>query len=368
MKPIVLFYFSVMISILPALAFLFVGSTIVRAEQPTALHQLVEVGVAGDVVIRLTGYDYDGDTLTYRILEAPKSGKLYQLSQVFSSYGYNPKNGVQINSGDTIVTGSNDRVYYKRPSPDAASNTKWDTFTFLVHDGHTKSLVATVTIVPPGGQMVGSDFLLSNENWAISGNKVVLPAVYEPYSRGPSLNHYILGTDDKINVQKPGGVDSSLWYFTAPSKFLGNQGISYGGSIRFTISGFSGDFKSTNGDSHLVELECSSCVGPIGKGIMLVFPISAAQGTFSGNTRTFTIPLLEDKGWLKDPQNSLVAWSAPSKCDIIQVLSRMSSLRILGDWTNWYESVAIDNVGIFNTKGQLPLCSMQRPDASVCSC
>lgn len=218
------------------------------AEQPVALHQLVEVGVAGDAVIRLTGYDFDGDTLTYRILEAPKSGKLFQLSQVFSSYGYNPKAGVQINSGDTVVSGSNDRVYYKRPSPDASSNSKWDTFTFIVHDGHTKSLVAAVTLVPPGGQLVGSDFLLSNENWIVAGNKAASPAVYEPYSRGAGLNHYILGTDDKINVQKPGGPDSSLWYFNAPSKFLGNQGISYGGSLRFTLSGFSGDFKSSNGD------------------------------------------------------------------------------------------------------------------------
>lgn len=101
---------------------------------------------------------------------------------------------------------------------------------------------------------------------------------------------------------------------------------------------------------------------------MLVFPISAAQGTFSGSTTTFTIPLMEDKGWLKDPQNILIAWKAPSKCDLIQVLSRLSSLRILGDWTNWYESVALDNVGLFNVKGQLPLCAMQRPDASVCKC
>jgi len=96
--------------------------------------------------------------------------------------------------------------------------------------------------------MVGSDFLLSNENWMVYGNKAMMPSTYEPHSRGASLNHYVLGTDDKINVQKPGGPDASLWYFSAPSKFLGNQGISYGGSLRFTLSGFSGDFKSTNGD------------------------------------------------------------------------------------------------------------------------
>lgn len=358
-----------MLTILRTAAVLFCTCSPVLASEPVALHQLVEVGVAGDVVIRLTGYDYDGDVLSYSILEAPKSGKLYQLSQVFSSYGYNPKAGVQINSGDTVVTGSNDRVYYKRPSPDAASNTKWDTFTFIVHDGHSKSRLATVTVVPPSGQLVGSDFLLSNENWSIVGNKAATAlAVYEPFSRGAALNHYVLGSDDKINVQKPGGPDTSLWYFNAPDKFLGNQGISYGGSLRFTLSGFSGDFKATNGDSHLVQLECSSCIGPIGKGIMLVFPISAAKGSFSGSTMSFTIPLQEGKGWLKDPQNSLVAWRAPSKCDLIQVLSRMSSIRILGDWTNWYESVAMDNVGLFNSKGQLPLCSMQRPDASVCSC
>jgi hypothetical protein len=53
---------------------------------------------------------------------------------------------------------------------------------------------------------------------------------------------------------------------------------------------------------------------------------------------------------------------------MIQVLSRLSAMRILGDWTAWYESVALDDVQFANTKGQLPLCAMQLPDASVCLC
>lgn len=94
---------------------------------------------------------------------------------------------------------------------------------------------------------MGSDFLLSNEGWSIAGNKAaVSSATFEAYSRGPLLNHYILGGDDKVNVRAAGGEDQSLWYFVAPAKFLGNVGIAYGGSIQFTLSAFSGDFSKRN--------------------------------------------------------------------------------------------------------------------------
>ena len=84
---------------------------------------------------------------------------------------------------------------------------------------------------------------------------------------------------------------------------------------------------------------------------MLVLPISAGQKAFNGDAVTFSVSLVESKGWLKDPQNALAQWSAPSKCDMIQVLSRLSAIRILGDWTNWYESVALDDVSFANVKG-----------------
>jgi hypothetical protein len=109
------------------------------------------------------------------------------------------------------------------------------------------SYPGTVTLVPPSGSIVGSGFQLSNEGWTISGNKAPSSsAAYEPYSRGALLNHYILGSDDKVNVQSAGGEDKSLWYFVAPPKFLGNVGISYGGSIQFTLAAFSGDFSKMN--------------------------------------------------------------------------------------------------------------------------
>lgn len=196
------------------------------------------------------------------------------------------------------------------------------------------------------------------------------PATFEAFSRGSLLNYYVYGVDDKINVDNSlSPVDKSLWYFQAPSQFLGNLGISYGGSFKFTLGSFSGDFSRTNGDAHVVVFECSSCVGPVGPGITLAFPARALQlaaGPFSGAATVFSLPLRENAGWLKDPQNSLVSWRPPTKCDLIQVLSRLSAVRILGDWTPWYESVALDDVQFANTLAQIPVCAMVRPDASIC--
>lgn len=126
---------------------------------------------------------------------------------------------------------------------------QWGEFRYYVA-GHdvTRSYEGTVTLVPPSGILVGSSFLLSNEDWTIVGNKKEMYATYENYSRGKLLNRYILGVEDKIDVVTSGASDSSLWYFQAPSKFYGNNGIAYGGTLSFKIGSFSGDFSKLNDD------------------------------------------------------------------------------------------------------------------------
>jgi hypothetical protein len=104
-----------------------------------------------------------------------------------------------------------------------------------------------ITLVPPSGYLVSSGFLFDNEAWSIVGNKIAnVPAKFEAFSRG-GVNNYIVATDDKINVAAPGMDDASLWYFSAPPKFVGSFGIAYGGALQFTLSAFSGNFLSLNG-------------------------------------------------------------------------------------------------------------------------
>lgn len=47
---------------------------------PLALHQVISVSAGGEVVIRLTGYDLDGDDLVATVLSVPASGTLHQAS------------------------------------------------------------------------------------------------------------------------------------------------------------------------------------------------------------------------------------------------------------------------------------------------
>jgi hypothetical protein len=335
-----------------------------------ALHQLITIDKSSNTVIRLKGYDTYSNDLKYYIVNCTtNNGNLFQLSSVYSNYGYEPIAGTVIKPDIKVaVTGSQHRIYYTTSGNVPAG--KWDTISFIVNNGQEDSYEGYVTIVPLSGAIVTSEFLLNSDDWTITGNKAVTNAVYESYSRGNLLNHYIYGTDDKINTKSSDNTDNSLWFFEAPAKYLGNYGIAYGGNIKYTLGAFSGDFSKLNSkDMPIVELECKTCDGPVSKGIKLIFPLSSLKYVvFNGAPTVFTIPLLETSGWLKDPQNTLSKWSAPSKCDLIQVLSRLSAFRILGDWTTWYESVALDNVSIMNTKGQIPICASSRTDASVCTC
>jgi hypothetical protein len=271
------------------------------------------------------------------------------------------------------------------------------------------SAVGRVTFVPPSGVVAGSAFSRDGEGWSVVGNKGSgsQPVAHEPSSRGSAMNHYVYGSDDVINTDSANGVDRALWYFQAPPKFLGHQGIAYGGHLGFTLASFHGDFAATKlnvglGSSglHLVELYCGAC--NVNRGVTLAFPVAAYASAFTGAAQAFQLPLLESSGWVEDPKNTLKAWRAPSQCTFIEVLSSLDSLLVLGDFTRWYrprarsaifaakplccqeglisaqlpllprraryESVALDAVELVNLKAQVPVCAQRAPDASECTC
>lgn len=345
------------------------------------------------IVIRLQGVEKSGKRLIYVISQLPECGTLYQLSNVYSSHGYEPIQGTQITTKNTTITGSLNRVYYKQAKQRLCSEHA-DRFSYTVNvhahaqakgDAQPKgeaqanapppptlSNEGTITIVNTDGTIVCSDFLLGPDGWTIIGNKASVSApIYEPYSRNNFINHYIYATDNHnhISTTNPMHRDKALWYFNAPSKMLGNMGIAYGGYISFTISIFAGDMKQMNQGVNLVELECNN-------GITLGYPIPANQ--IKNNMASFKIELIETANWQKVNQYATTSTTSinrgPSKCEFIQVLSQLSGLRILGDLTTWTETVALDNVYIIgntnnnNNSPIIPLCAMSKPDASICTC
>ena len=331
-----------------------------------AMPQTVVMNSADDGnMIRLKGANPCGNKLTYVITELPRYGAIYQLSQIYNLHGYNPISGKQITDKNTVVDWSSNRVYYVTATGRRSDRLLSDAFTFRITDGKNSSFDGMVTIVGKSGAIVGSDFLSGDEGWTIIGNTGAVSAPqFEPFNRGKSFNYYIYAKDEIINHSKFGEQDKSLWYFNAPAKFLGNKGAAYGGHISFSIGLFAGDIASLSKGLNLVELECKDC--GYNAGIRLAHRFSKIH--FTHAIAHFKIELLETANWLKDPRDSLKPWSAPSRCEFIQVLSRLSGLRILGDITTWYETVAIDNVVLSNSKNIVPACAMGRPDASVCTC
>ena len=334
----------------------------------TAMHQTVTINHDDDsgIMIRLRGANPCGNKLTYVITELPTYGAIYQVSQIYNLHGYNPISGKQITDKNTVVSWSSNRIYYV-PTGRRSVRLLSDAFSFRITDGKNTSFDGLVTVVDKSGAIVGSDFLTGDEGWTIIGNAkagAVTAPQFEPYHRGKLFNYYIYAKDEIINHSKFGEQDKSLWYFNAPAKFLGNKGAAYGGHISFSIGMFAGDIASLSKGINLVELECKEC--GYNTGIRLAHRFSKIH--FKHAIAHFKIELLETANWLKDPQDSLKQWTAPSKCEFLQVLSRLSGLRVLGDITTWYETVALDNVFLSNTKNIVPACAMIKPDASVCTC
>jgi len=322
--------------------------------KPIAIPQLIvndNKPILGGKIIRIKGYDSVGNKLLYTIAKLPIYGDLYQLSHSYSNYGYKPIQGVKIVANNTIITDPNNRVFYS--SKHTSRPTVIEHFTFTVYNGFQHSVETDITIVDKDGTIIRSDFLIDSEQWKIVGNKQPLEIpIFEPYSRGLELNHYIYGNENKINIDKYGDTDKSVWFFNAPSKFLGNMRMAYGGYLGFTIGIFACDISKLNygKKANLIELECANCNGK--KGITIVFPLVSSffRAKIKGTMGIFDIPLSENRGWLKDPHNTLLDWNPPSKHEFIQVLTHLSGLRILGDITDWYETVAIDNIYFSNTK------------------
>ena len=64
-----------------------------------------------------------------------------------------------------------------------------------------------MTIVPPSGIIVGSDFSKDDESWTVVGNKYPQSVKYERFVSRDKLQDFVYATDDVVNlpVGKPNG-------------------------------------------------------------------------------------------------------------------------------------------------------------------
>ena len=165
-------------------------------------------------------------------------------------------------------------------------------------------------------------FLLDDEGWMIEGNqRFSTNVLHIPYTFNNEMSHFITGNDSLIHVNPMQGeyTDKSLWYFRSP---ILNADLSNYKYINFSLSCFSGISNSLNQVDHYIRI-CGQKAGQCSKYRII--------DTFNLTKKwtTFHIPL----------DNKLLLWT--DKFNII--IRNVSYIYILGDWTQWYETIGLDN-------------------------
>jgi len=104
-----------------------------------------------------------------------------------------------------------------------------------------------------------------------------------------------------------------------------------------------GNFSELNRPLDWVTIECASCDS--GQGARMV-RFTDHLLRWDGSERLVELKLLPVENWMRDPLNSALDFTYATECEIAAILSNVSRLAILGDFTAGGESVAIDNIAI----------------------
>ena len=182
-----------------------------------------------------------------------------------------------------------------------------------------------------------NSFLLGNEGWILTGNKLDNTILHQPYSlqqqdsdnNGNCMSHYIIAKDDLINVDSKNKDDKNLWYFKSPSikLTLGKPGNKKPMLLTFTLTSFVGDFRNLNRCSALIKIIDA-------KDETIFYPYVKK---YDGNMISFNVPLRNDL-WYNEDVNKVV--------DFDTIFEGAFKIEILGDWTQGVEVIGLDNVQI----------------------
>ena len=202
------------------------------------------------------------------------------------------------------------------------------------------SLLNVIYQVNAGEILYENKFLMNNEKWQITGNKIIEPAAHQSYNIEKEMSHYIIFKDTLINVDNKNPNDKSLWYFESPKIIINNVprpgtiesrnfNAKYPTSMSFTMTSFVGDFNELNEGAKLVKLRqglnCLTFDAP----------------PYDGKTKIFTLPFV-DNLWKHD----ITGLQANYK-EMKEIFMGPFTIEILGDWTRNVEVIGLDNVIIY---------------------
>jgi hypothetical protein len=202
-------------------------------------------------------------------------------------------------------------------------------------------------------------FLLGTEGWTASGYGSVEHRAFTIHSHrdGPSLSHFILGKEERVNVDSQNRNDKDLWYFQSPPIVLGFRPT----LLMFTMISFSGDFQRMNLVQALVRLRFDD-------GVVAGFPVYQSYDgqSYDGRLKTFYVQFIEEL-WISNSPNIIydapniiydapniiydapnIIYDSPNSYSLFKDrwYKEPFRLEILGDWTQGWETIGLDNVEI----------------------
>jgi hypothetical protein len=133
------------------------------------------------------------------------------------------------------------------------------------------------------------------------------------------MSRFIIGNDTILHVEPKNKNDKSLWYFRSP--FLKNSDLSNYKYIKFSLSCFSGIYTFLNKIDHYIRI-CSNRFNKCSKYNIL------DKFNFTEKWSIFQVYLNKE------------LWSGK----YTNIIKSVDYIYILGDWTQWYETIGLDNV------------------------
>ena len=120
---------------------------------------------------------------------------------------------------------------------------------------------------------------------------------------------------------------SALWFWNAPSKFLGDKSLAHNGMLAFHIKATARELAGLNNDIYLT-----------GNGLTLRFDIPS-NAPLTWSVQPTRVLLNESAGWVRNDTGT-----APSRAELQSVLANLTEIRILGEFSAALDTGSIDNV------------------------